>query len=81
MGERRWTCLFACRQRASRRDISLMAAGRRGPCEVYWKYIDGDPADEIVRRNPMTGGQQAGERTGGGRQIGSPVKLWKPAIS
>jgi hypothetical protein len=29
----------------------------------------------------MTGGQQAGERTGGGRQIGLPVKLWKPAIS
>jgi hypothetical protein len=29
----------------------------------------------------MAGGQQAGERTGGARQIGSSVKLWKPAIS
>jgi hypothetical protein len=29
----------------------------------------------------MAGGQQTGERTGGARQIGSPVKLWKPAIS
>jgi hypothetical protein len=29
----------------------------------------------------MAGGQQTGERTGGVRQIGSPVKLWKPAIS
>jgi hypothetical protein len=30
----------------------------------------------------MAGGQQAGERTGGAGQIGSPVvKLWKPAIS
>ena len=24
---------------------------------------------------------QAGERTGSGRQVGSPVKPWKPAIS
>jgi hypothetical protein len=37
--------------------------------------------DEIVRRSRMAGGQQAGERPGGARQIGSPVKLWKPAIS
>ncbi len=29
----------------------------------------------------MAGGQQVGERTGGARQIGSPVKLWKLAIS
>jgi hypothetical protein len=29
----------------------------------------------------MAGGQQAGERTGIARQIGSPVKSWKPAIS
>jgi hypothetical protein len=29
----------------------------------------------------MAGGQQAGERTGSARQIGSPVKLWKPVIS
>ena len=29
----------------------------------------------------MAGGQQAGERTGGAGQIGSPVKLWKLAIS
>jgi hypothetical protein len=29
----------------------------------------------------MAGGQQPGERTGGARQIGSPVELWKPAIS
>ena len=29
----------------------------------------------------MAGGQQAGERTGGARQIGSSVKLWKPATS
>jgi hypothetical protein len=29
----------------------------------------------------MAGGQQVGERTGAARQIGSPVKLWKPAIS
>jgi hypothetical protein len=29
----------------------------------------------------MAGGKQAGERTGGARQIRSPVKLWKPAIS
>ena len=29
----------------------------------------------------MAGGQQAGERTGGARQIGSPVKLWNPAIT
>jgi len=28
----------------------------------------------------MAGGRQAGERTSGARQIGSPVKLWKPAI-
>jgi hypothetical protein len=45
------------------------------------KHIDGDPADEIMRRNPMAGGQQAGERTASARQIGSPVKSWKPAIS
>jgi MFS transporter, ACS family, tartrate transporter len=31
MGERRWTCLRTCGQRASRRDRSLMAARRRGP--------------------------------------------------
>jgi hypothetical protein len=54
-----------------------MAAERR----AHSKHIDGDPADEIVRRNPMAGGQQAGECTGIARQIGSPVKLWKPAIS
>jgi hypothetical protein len=29
----------------------------------------------------MAGGQQAGERTSGARQIGSSVKPWKPAIS
>jgi hypothetical protein len=29
----------------------------------------------------MAGGQQVGERTRGARQIGSSVKLWKPAIS
>jgi hypothetical protein len=29
----------------------------------------------------MAGGLQAGERTGRSRQIGSSVKLWKPAIS
>ena len=29
----------------------------------------------------MAGGKQARERTGGARQIGSSVKLWKPAIS
>jgi len=29
----------------------------------------------------MAGGQQAGERTGGARQIDSPVKRWKQAIS
>jgi hypothetical protein len=29
----------------------------------------------------MAGRQQAEERTGSARQIGSPVKLWKPAIS
>ena len=29
----------------------------------------------------MAGGHQAGGETGGSRQIGSPVKLWKPAIS
>ena len=29
----------------------------------------------------MAGGQQTGEQTGSARQIGSPVKLWKPAIS
>jgi hypothetical protein len=29
----------------------------------------------------MAGGQQVGERTRGARQIGSPVKLWKPATS
>jgi hypothetical protein len=29
----------------------------------------------------MAGGRQSGERTGRGRQIGSPVNLWKPAIS
>ena len=29
----------------------------------------------------MAGGQHAGERTGGAKQIRSPVKLWKPAIS
>jgi hypothetical protein len=29
----------------------------------------------------MAGGQQAGEWPGGTGQIGSPVKLWKPAIS
>jgi hypothetical protein len=47
------------------------------PCE----HIDGDPADEIVRRKPMAGGQEAGVRTGGAGQIGSLVKLWKPATS
>jgi hypothetical protein len=54
-----------------------MAAERR----VHAKPIDGDPADEIVRRKPMAGGLEAGERTDGARQIGSPVKPWKPAIS
>ena len=54
-----------------------MAAERR----AHAKHIDGDPADEIVRSNPMTGGQQAGERTGIATQIGSPVKTWKRAIS
>jgi hypothetical protein len=29
----------------------------------------------------MAGGQQPGERTGGAIQLGSPVKLWKQAIS
>jgi hypothetical protein len=29
----------------------------------------------------MAGGQQAGDRTGGATQLGSPVTLWKPAIS
>jgi hypothetical protein len=53
-----------------------MAAERR----VHAKPIDGDPADEIVRRKPMAG-LEAGERTDGARQIGSPVKPWKPAIS
>jgi hypothetical protein len=54
-----------------------MAAERR----PHSKHIDGDPADEIMRRNLMAGGQQAGERTGSARQIGSPVKSWKLAIS
>jgi len=54
-----------------------MTAERR----AHAKHIDGDPADEIMRRNPMAGGQQAGERTGIARQFGSLVKLWKPAIS
>jgi hypothetical protein len=67
--------------RASRRDRCSVAGGRRGPCEVYWKYINGYCADEIVRTNPMSNGQRAGVRTGGARQIGSPVELWKPAIS
>jgi hypothetical protein len=67
--------------RASRRDRSMMAAGRRGPCDVCWKYIDGYSADEIARRKQTAGSQQPGERTGGARQIGSPVELWKPAIS
>ena len=55
----------------------LMAAERR----AYAEHIDGDPADEIVRRKPMSDAHWAGERTGGARQIGSPVKPWKPAIS
>jgi hypothetical protein len=54
-----------------------MAAKRR----AHAKHIDGDPADEIVRRRPTVGGQQAGVRTGGATQLGSLVKLWKPAIS
>jgi hypothetical protein len=29
----------------------------------------------------MAGGLQAEERTGRARQIGSPVKPWKPAIN
>jgi hypothetical protein len=29
----------------------------------------------------MAGSHQVGERTGGARQIGAPIKLWKPAIS
>ena len=29
----------------------------------------------------MAGGEQSTELTGGARQIGSPVELWKPAIS
>jgi hypothetical protein len=45
------------------------------------KHADGNPADEIVRRSPMAGGQQPGERTRGTRQIGSPVSLWKPATN
>jgi hypothetical protein len=54
-----------------------MAAERR----AYAEHIDGDTADEIVRRKPMSDAHWAGERTGGARQIGSPVKPWKPAIS
>jgi hypothetical protein len=45
------------------------------------EHADGDPADEIVMSNPMAGGRQAEERPGSARQIGSPVSLWKPAIS
>lgn len=45
------------------------------------KQIDGDAADEIVRRKPVAGGQQAGVRSGGATQLGSLAKLWKPAIS
>jgi hypothetical protein len=56
--------------------LDLTTSG--GPHAIH---IHGDPADEIVRRKPMGGGQQAGERTGGARKIGSPVKLWKPVIS
>ena len=29
----------------------------------------------------MAGGRQAEEHAGGARQIGSPVKPWKPVIS
>jgi hypothetical protein len=45
------------------------------------KYADGDHADEIVRRSPMAGGEQTGDRTAGAARLGSPVKQWKPAIT
>jgi hypothetical protein len=45
------------------------------------KHIHGDPADEIVRRKPMGGSQQAGVRTARTTPLGSSVKLWNPAIT
>ena len=56
---------------------------RRLPCcdGCIAKNADGDIADEIMRTSPTSEGKRAGKWTGGAAQIGSPVKLRKPATS
>jgi hypothetical protein len=56
----------------------ILEAVKRRP---HAKHIHGDLADEIVRRKPMGGSQQARVRTGGTTRLDSSVKLWKPAIT
>jgi hypothetical protein len=45
------------------------------------KSIDGDLAEENLRKNPMAGGQHVAERTESSWKIGSLLRLWKLATN
>ena len=59
----------------------MTSIGEFGPWELCLKSIDGDLAEENLRKNPMAGGQHVAERTESSWKIGSLLRLWKLATN